>query len=307
MTDGLKIFITLALALLDAGEFKVGDFGARGDGLHDDGPAIAAAFEAAKADGIPSTVVFEEKTCRLGDNPAAWHHFQLVDHEDLVIEGNGATLLGGKGNLAFHFNGGRNITVRPCMRHALLARAQNMTIENNTVDCSRGGVIGLSLSFASGQDDARLRNVRVVGNTFICPDNLALVALRPYREADGSQDARDLTITGNTFHLGSAKAIRVHGVKGLDLRDNRFLKDGKPRANPQAAGIRPEGVRVAGELRQRKEHRALRARLPVCPGEDPGQGGRQRPVALLGVDRLGELSPRLPGGIVSRNNGGRAL
>ena len=83
-----------------------------GDGVHDDGPAITAAFEAAKADGGPSTVVFEKKTYRLGDNPAAWHYFQMMGHEDLVIEGNGATLLCPEGNLAFHFDGGRNITVR---------------------------------------------------------------------------------------------------------------------------------------------------------------------------------------------------
>lgn len=91
---------------------QVADFGAVGDGVHDDGPAITAAFEAAEADGVPGTVVFEKKTYRLGDNPAAWHYFQMMGHEDLVIDGNGATLLCSDGNLGFHFNGGRNITVR---------------------------------------------------------------------------------------------------------------------------------------------------------------------------------------------------
>jgi len=64
---------------------RVADFGAVGDGVRDDGPAIAATFEAAKADGVPSIVVFEKKTYRLGDNPAAWHYFHLVGHEDLAI------------------------------------------------------------------------------------------------------------------------------------------------------------------------------------------------------------------------------
>lgn len=91
---------------------RVGDFGALGDGIHDDGPAIAAAFEAAKADGVPSTVVFGEKIYRLGDNPTAWHYFQMSGHEDLVIDGGGATLLCPEGSLAFYFEGGRNITVR---------------------------------------------------------------------------------------------------------------------------------------------------------------------------------------------------
>lgn len=94
------------------GVLRVSDFGARGDGVHDDGPAIRKALDAAKADGIPSTVIFENKTYRLGDNPTAWHYFQMVGHEDLVIEGKGATLLTSEGNLSFHFDGGRDITVR---------------------------------------------------------------------------------------------------------------------------------------------------------------------------------------------------
>lgn len=52
---------------------RVADFGTLGDGIHDDGPAVAAAFKAAKADGVPSTVVFGKKFYRLGGNPAAWH------------------------------------------------------------------------------------------------------------------------------------------------------------------------------------------------------------------------------------------
>ena len=526
---------------------RVADFGAVGDGVRDDGPAIAAAFEAAKADGVPSIVVFEKKTYRLGDNPAAWHYFQIVGHEDLAIEGGGATLLCPEGNLAFHFEGGRDITVRglifdtiqpsftqgevvavdgsgtldvkimegypeppdeaflaanghrahggggrhmivfergggarntrmrddhlyirnitrvspgvfrfhvkedylpsfkgvsvgnwvsygfnkarlpaavlaakdksgsiyaqiaadrveniafedidmfgsinggirvsdmpgdvtlrdvriirkpgtrhllstisdalhlmnirgrvimedcvveapgddclnigaqrenivelaasdrrivtlrstdnryyyytiregdrlqfldtasnrvlgvrtvtaaafdrrklthtvtldqevpgldpkttqamnlnqitkstvirnntvtPYMRNALLARAQNMTIEGNRLDCSRGGVIGLNLSYASGQDDARLWNVRVAGNTFMCPDNVGLVAWRPYQDEDGGPDARNIEIIGNVFQVGSAKAIRIRGVRNLSVEGNRFENKG---------------------------------------------------------------------------------
>ena len=542
------------------GVLRVSDFGARGDGIHVDGPSIRKAFEAAKADGIPSTVIFEKKTYRLGDNPAAWHYFQMVGHEDLVVEGKGATLLCSKGNLSFHFDGGRDITVRgltldgvepyltqgevvaldesgafdvkimegypeppdeaflvankhkahggggrhlivfekgggarntqmrsdhlyignitrvspgvfrfhvkedyiprmkgmalgnwisygfnkanlpasekiakdksasiygqiaadrvenitfedidifsslnggirvsdmpgdvtlkdvriirkpgtrnllstisdslhlmnirgrvvmedceieaagddclnlgaqrdnlialdasdkrvvilrstdnhyydytiregdrlqfldtatkkvlgvrtatanvfkprnrahrvtldrgvpglvpgttqvmnlnhntrstvirnnkitPYMRNALLARAQNMTIEGNQVDCSRGGVIGLNLSYASGQDDARLRKVRVVGNTFKCPDNVGLVAWRPYRDEDGVPDTRDLEIIDNVFRVGSAKAMRVRGVEGLKVQDNRILKDGKAVEHPSKFVILP--------------------------------------------------------------------
>ena len=122
----------------------------------------------------------------------------------------------------------RNNTITPYTRNAFLARAQNMTIEGNKLDCSRGGVIGLNLSFASGQDDARLRNVRVAGNTFICPDNLGLVALRPYRDEDGAPDTRDIGITDNVFHVGSALAIRISGVQTLTSRGNTFKQNGIP-------------------------------------------------------------------------------
>lgn len=556
-------FLCAHAGTLDAGKgvpkaaagtlLRVADFGAVGDGVHDDGPAITAAFEAANADGVPSTVVLEKKTYRLGHNPKAWHYFQMLGHEDLVIEGNGATLLCPEGNLAFFFDGGRNITVRglafdtikptftqgevvavnedgtldvkimegypeppdeafltankhrayggggrhmivfdnggqarntrmkrdhlyirnitrvtpgvfrfhvkddylpsladvtvgnwvtygfnkatlpatekaakdksgsiyaqiaadrvenitfehvdivgslnggirvsdmlgdvtlrgvciirkpgtrnllstisdalhlmnirgcvvvedcvveaagddclnigaqrdniveraasdkrtvtlrstdnryyyytirqgdrlqfldtaskrvlgvrtvtaaaferrkrthtvtldqelpglapettqvmnlnhitqstvirnnivtPYTRNALLARAQNMTIEGNKLDCSRGGVIGLNVSYASGQDDARLRDIRVAGNTFICPSNVGLVALRPYRDEDGVPDTRNIEIIGNVFEVGTAGAMRVSGVKRLSVQANRYMKDGRPVENP---------------------------------------------------------------------------
>ncbi|MCP4785328.1 MAG: hypothetical protein GY903_04855 [Fuerstiella sp.] len=119
----------------------------------------------------------------------------------------------------------RNNTITPYMRNALLARAQNMTVEGNRLDCSRGGVIGLNLNFASGQDGARLRNVRVADNTFVCPDNVGLVAWRPYRDKDGVPDTRELEIIDNVFQVDSAKAIRLRGVKGLRLWANRIMKN----------------------------------------------------------------------------------
>jgi len=122
----------------------------------------------------------------------------------------------------------RNNTITPYMRNAFLARAQNMTIEGNKLDCSRGGVIGLNLSFASGQDDARLRNVRVAGNTFICPSNVGFVALRPYRDDDGVPDTRDIKIMDNVFYVGSATAIRISGVQTLTSRGNTFKHNGIP-------------------------------------------------------------------------------
>jgi hypothetical protein len=109
-----------------------------------------------------------------------------------------------------------------------------MTIEGNTLDCSRGGVFGLNMNFASGQDGARLRHVRVVGNTFRCPGNVGLIARRPYRDGNGVPDTRDIEISGNVFHVRAAKAIRVGGVEGLTVRANRLLKDGQAVRDPSA-------------------------------------------------------------------------
>jgi len=150
----------------------------------------------------------------------------------------------------------RNNTITPYTRNAFLARAQNMSIEGNTLDCSRGGVIGLNLSYASGQDDARLRNVRVTGNTFICPENVGLVALRPYRDQGGAPDTRDIKIIDNVFRVGSALAIRARGVKRLSVRANRYMKDGRAVENPsEFTDIRgcDDGVLEPGESTDGKE------------------------------------------------------
>ncbi len=121
----------------------------------------------------------------------------------------------------------RNSTIIPYMRNGLLTRAQNMTIENNRIDCSHGGVLGLNLSFASGQDDARLRHVRVQGNTFVCPDNASLVAWRPLRDEGGAPDARDIAIVDNVFDTAKENGVRVDGVDGLVWKGNRLKSSGE--------------------------------------------------------------------------------
>lgn len=127
----------------------------------------------------------------------------------------------------------RNNTITPCMRHAMLARARNMRIENNRIDCSRGGVFGLNLSLASGQDDAGLRNVHIASNRFVCPANIAIIAMRPYGYCDGRPETRDVGIVGNAFHVANAKAIRIQGVLGLTVRGNQVLADGAPVPDPR--------------------------------------------------------------------------
>ena len=122
----------------------------------------------------------------------------------------------------------RNNTIIPYMRNGLLTRAQNMSIEDNIIDCSHGGVLGLNLSFTSGQCDARLRNVRVTRNTFICPENSSIVARRPLRVEDGSSDTRDIAFIDNLFDTRKEKGIRIDGVHELRWEGNRLKKGDKP-------------------------------------------------------------------------------
>ena len=104
--------VMVGATTVSAREFRVSDFGAKGNDRADDGPAIQKAFDAAKKAGGKTTVILEKKRYLLGDNPKAWHYFVMENFSDLTIEGNGATLVCSDGNLAFHFNGGKNITVR---------------------------------------------------------------------------------------------------------------------------------------------------------------------------------------------------
>jgi hypothetical protein len=122
------------VAFASAADIRVADFGARGDGKHDDGPALIAALQAAKDDGVQSRVVLEKKIYRLGDDPTAWHCLSLIDHENLIIDGNGATLICGNASLAFHIKGGRNITLR------------GMTFDTERPSFSQGEVIAVDNS-----------------------------------------------------------------------------------------------------------------------------------------------------------------
>jgi len=118
----------------------------------------------------------------------------------------------------------RNNAIIPYMRNGLLTRAQNMSIEDNIIDCSHGGVLGLNLSFAGGQDDARLRNVRVTRNTFNCPSNSSIVAWHPLQVEDGSSDTRNIAFIDNLFDTRKEKGIRINGVDELRWKGNRLKK-----------------------------------------------------------------------------------
>ncbi|MBT3374428.1 MAG: right-handed parallel beta-helix repeat-containing protein [Lentisphaerae bacterium] len=115
----------------------------------------------------------------------------------------------------------RNNTMVPCMRNAMLVRAQNMTIHDNRIDCSAGGVLGVTL-YPSMGEYARLRNIRIIDNTFVCPGNRCIAFTSPHKLADGQCDAQHVQIRDNVFETGRGGAVRVRGVDGLTWRGNQF-------------------------------------------------------------------------------------
>jgi len=80
---------------------RVSDFGAIGDGKHDDGPAIRKAIQAATEAGEPVTIRLDPKTYRIAPRDDRWCAFAIEDARDITLDGRGATLLFHPGNRAF--------------------------------------------------------------------------------------------------------------------------------------------------------------------------------------------------------------
>lgn len=94
----VSLFLMLGLffapdlwAYSDSKVFRVEDFGAKGDGLSDDGPAIRAAIsEACLVDG--AEVEFDDKLYYFGSTDKAFH-LEIINKRNVSIVGNGASFL----------------------------------------------------------------------------------------------------------------------------------------------------------------------------------------------------------------------
>ncbi len=74
--------------------FYAKDFGAVGDGVHEDGEAITHAINAAINTGRPSKVVLESgKTYLLGSRADNYGYFYIDDVENFTLDGKGSTLV----------------------------------------------------------------------------------------------------------------------------------------------------------------------------------------------------------------------
>lgn len=99
--------------------FYARDFGARGDGVHDDGPAITKALNAAMNSGVPSKVELDEgKTYLIGDRVDSFSYFVIEDTENLIFEGNHSTIM----------------FKRPTNTFIQISRCRNVKVRNMDID-----------------------------------------------------------------------------------------------------------------------------------------------------------------------------
>lgn len=92
--------------------FHVSHFGAVGDGVQDDGPAVRRAIAAAIQAGPGSCVQFDPKTYRLKTHMSRDYQFELVNVKGITIDGHGAQLLNTPTNNLIQLRGCHEVTVR---------------------------------------------------------------------------------------------------------------------------------------------------------------------------------------------------
>ncbi|MEM9108807.1 MAG: glycosyl hydrolase family 28-related protein [Planctomycetota bacterium] len=95
----------------NAERFHVVDFGAKGNGVTDDGPAIRNAIAAAVKAAPGAKVVFEPKRYRLKRTETAYH-IDLQGVKGLTLEGNGAELINNPWNSLVRLDRCEDVTVR---------------------------------------------------------------------------------------------------------------------------------------------------------------------------------------------------
>ncbi|MCF7818245.1 MAG: right-handed parallel beta-helix repeat-containing protein [Kiritimatiellales bacterium] len=112
--------------------FTIEEFGAVGDGVHDDVLALKDAFRAMKAVDGKATLVFSKKTYRLGKQTESDAQFDFSGMGNVVVDGQGATLIVNPVHgLARMFNS-RNIIFR------------NFTIQHDPLPFMQGEILSVS-------------------------------------------------------------------------------------------------------------------------------------------------------------------
>ena len=112
--------------------FNIEEFGAVGDGVHDDVSALKNAFRAMKAVEGKATLVFGKKTYRLGKQVESDAQFDFSGIENVVVDGQGATLVIDPVHGLARFFNSRNIAFK------------NFTIQHDPLPFMQGEVLSVS-------------------------------------------------------------------------------------------------------------------------------------------------------------------
>ena len=112
------VVVVIPASLLAKTSFRVEDFGAIGDGIHDDGPALRAAAAALSNTVGPTTLSFGYgRTYRMGKESQAHCSIVFQSAKNLTIEGNGSTIVN-----------------HPDNRTLVLYRCEDVALRNITLD-----------------------------------------------------------------------------------------------------------------------------------------------------------------------------
>ena len=189
---------------------NVADYGAVGDGVTDDGPAVSAAIAAWKNVVGPAALYFEtNQTYYLGERTEHKSYFVLNGLSDKVVEGNGATLILTPSNRGFTITGCDNIVVR------------NFSVDYSPLPFSQGVITAINSGNGTfvfdplpGYPDPIMNPAHKVWGTPYDP------ATQDIRYAAGNAIHMDaLTDLGNGTFEFQVRADLVGSVAHLELND----------------------------------------------------------------------------------------
>ncbi|QHI69216.1 right-handed parallel beta-helix repeat-containing protein [Tichowtungia aerotolerans] len=113
------------------------EFGAAGDGVHDDSLALKEALAAMRHSSGPVRLVFSEKTYRLGKQTDSDAQFDLSGMSNVEVDGRGATLILNPVNGVARFFNSRNVTFKNfVIQHDPLPFMQGTVVSADKADGS---------------------------------------------------------------------------------------------------------------------------------------------------------------------------
>jgi hypothetical protein len=140
-------------------DFAVRDYGAKGDGVSDDGPALRKALTALIASGRSAKLIFEKKAYRLDKRSDDGYNINLTGVKNIKIEGNGATLILHPDNSLLKIYQSKNIIVKD-----LIVDYNPLTWTQGTVISidKKKGTARVSISNGFPQPDPKLVQLKLL-------------------------------------------------------------------------------------------------------------------------------------------------